>query len=265
MNLPSTPAVPALADRPARRAAARIAAALLAVGIAGCATTGRSPLATWSPSANFDVRRPQMIVLHQTEMRSADAALGVLRDPHRRDPVSAHYLVAANGRVYQLVRDGDRAWHAGASRWAGRADLNSASIGIELDNDGVAPFTDEQMAALLALLADVTSRWNIAHDQVVAHGDVAPTRKVDPGAHFPWAKLAAAGYGLWPRATRGPAPDGFDPWLALRTIGYDLTDPRATSRAYHRRFRGTETDAFDVEDLSILADLQRQVVGVGPR
>jgi N-acetylmuramoyl-L-alanine amidase len=265
MNLPSTPGVAAPTCRAHRRASASIAAAILVAAVAGCATTGRSAVATWAPSPNFDARRPQMIVLHQTEMPSAEAALAALRDPRRRDRVSAHYLVAASGRVYQLVRDGDRAWHAGASRWAGRSDLNSASIGIELDNDGVAPFTDAQIAALLTLLADVTSRWNIAHDQIVAHADVAPTRKVDPGPHFPWARLAAAGYGLWPRKDRGPAPEGFDPWLALRTIGYDLTDPRATSRAYHRRFRATDADAFDAEDLSILADLQRQVVGSGPR
>jgi N-acetylmuramoyl-L-alanine amidase len=243
-----------------------VAAAALATLLAGCAApAGRSPLATWAPSPNHDVRRPQLIVLHQTEMRSADDALVVLRDARRRDPVSAHYLVAADGRIVQLVAEGDRAWHAGASRWGGRADVNSASIGIELDNDGVAPFPDAQIRALLALLADVTARWGIARDQVVAHGDVAPTRKVDPGPHFPWARLAAAGFGTWPRTDRAPAPAGFDPWVALRLFGYDLTDPRAASRAWHRRFRGTESEAFDAEDLSILADLQRQVFGAPPR
>ncbi len=245
-----------------RLAAATVVAAL----VAGCAApAGRSPLAAWSPSPNHDARRPQLIVLHQTEMRSADEALVVLRDPRRRDPVSAHYLIAADGGIRQLVAEGDRAWHAGASRWGGRADLNSASIGIELDNDGVAPFTDAQIRALLTLLADVTSRWGIARDQIVAHGDVAPTRKVDPGPHFPWARLAAAGFGAWPRADRAPAPPGFDPWLALRLVGYDLADPRAASRAWHRHFRGTEEEGFDAEDLAILADLQRQALGAAPR
>lgn len=229
--------------------------------LAGCATPGRSPLATWTSSPNHDVRRPQLVVLHQTEMQSADAALGVLRDARRRDPVSAHYLIGADGRVFQLVDERARAWHAGASRWGGRADLNSASIGIELDNDGVAPFPDVQIRALLALLADVTRRWGIPREQVVAHADVAPTRKVDPGVLFPWARLAAAGFGPWPRADRGPAPPDFDPWLALRAFGYDLADPAAASRAWHRRFRGTEASTFDAEDLSMLADLLRQVPG----
>jgi N-acetylmuramoyl-L-alanine amidase len=194
-------------------------------------------------------------------MQSVEAALRVLRDRHAAAPVSAHYLVAEDGRIFQLVDDGARAWHAGASRWGGRADLNSASIGIELDNDGLEPFPDAQVEALLALLADLSQRHRIARDQVVAHSDVAPTRKVDPSARFPWERLAAAGFGLWPRAERGPAPPDFDPWLALRLIGYDLRDPAAASRAWHRRFRGTDADSFDAEDRSILYDLQQQLLG----
>lgn len=244
-----------------RGAPGAVLACLLAAALAGCATPGRSPLATWAASPNHDVRRPQLVVLHQTEMRSAESALAVLRDPARRDPVSAHYLIGADGRVFQLVDERDRAWHAGASRWGGRADLNSASIGIELDNDGVAPFTDAQIRSLIALLGDVTRRWGIARDQIVAHADVAPTRKVDPGAQFPWARLAAAGFGIWPRTDRDAAPPDFDPWLALRALGYDLADANAASRAWHRRFRGTESATFDAEDLSILADLLRQVPG----
>jgi N-acetylmuramoyl-L-alanine amidase len=229
--------------------------------LAGCAATGRSPLATWTPSANHDERRPQLIVLHQTEMKDAESALRKLRDRRAAARVSAHYLVAADGRIHQLVDDGDRAWHAGASRWHGRADLNSASIGIELDNDGRESFPAVQVDALLALLADLTYRHRIARDQVIAHADVAPSRKVDPSARFPWERLAAAGFGLWPRAEREPAPAEFDPWLALRLIGYDLGDPAAASRAWHRRFRGTEAEAFDAEDRSILHDLQQQLLG----
>lgn len=234
--------------------------ALAALLLGGCATPGRSDLATWTPSANHDPRRAQLIVLHQTEMQSVESALRVLRDRHAAARVSAHYLVAEDGRIFQLVDDGARAWHAGASRWGGRADVNSASIGIELDNDGVEPFPDVQVEALLALLADLSQRHRIARDQVVAHSDVAPTRKVDPSARFPWARLAAAGFGLWPRAERGPAPSDFDPWLALRLIGYDLRDPAAASRAWHRRFRGTEAESFDAEDRSILYDLQQQLL-----
>jgi N-acetylmuramoyl-L-alanine amidase len=207
-----------------------------------------------------------VIVLHQTEMATAEAALARLRDPRATARVSAHYLIGRDGRIYQLVADGERAWHAGASRWGGRGDLNSASIGIELDNDGVAPFPDAQVEALLRLLADLAARHRIARDQVIAHSDVAPTRKVDPSARFPWERLAQAGFGLWPRADPAPAPADFDPWLALRLIGYDLRDRDAAARAWHRRFRGVEDAAFDAADLAILHDLQRQLLdGPGAR
>jgi N-acetylmuramoyl-L-alanine amidase len=258
--------VPARSLPPPRHASASITAcapALLVLAtalLAGCATPGRSPLAEWTPSPNHGVRRAQLVVLHQTEMSSADAALKRLRDARGTARVSSHYLIGADGRIFQLVLDHHRAWHAGASRWGGRADLNSASIGIELDNDGRAPFADAQVDALLRLLADVTTRLRIPRDQIVGHSDVAPTRKTDPGAHFPWERLAAAGYGLWPRAGRGAAPEGFDPWVALGLIGYDVREPAAAARAYRRRFRGEDSGTFDPEDLAILHDLQQQLL-----
>ena len=238
----------------------RFVAVLLLAALAGCVSTGpRNPLAEWRGSPNHDVRRARLIVLHQTEMASAEAALLTLRTRNAHGPVSAHYLIGADGRLYQLVSERARAWHAGASRWGGVGDLNSASIGIELDNDGQSPFPEAQLATLLRLLEDVTTRLSIPRQLVVAHADVAPTRKRDPSVFFPWHRLAAAGFGLWPRDTLEPPPPGFDPWAALRLIGYDLRDPGAARRAFHLHFRASEADEWLPGDAEILSDLQRQL------
>lgn len=238
-------------------------ALLLMATLAACAGAPvRNPIAQWRPSPNHNPRSAQLVVLHQTEMKSAGAALLTLRTRNAQGRVSAHYLIGSDGRLYQLVAEDVRAWHAGASRWAGLEDLNSASIGIELDNDGESPFTEVQIAALLGLLDDVTTRLQIPRHAVVAHGDIAPTRKRDPGALFPWQRLAEAGFGLWPRAQPAPAPAGFDPWLALRLIGYDLRDPAAAVRAFHRHYRGSEGEIWEPGDAGILHDLQRQLMAM---
>ena len=238
-------------------------AALLLALLAGCVSApARNPLASWRPSPNHNARSAQLIVLHQTEMDSAAAALLTLRTRNAQGRVSAHYLIGGDGRLYQLVAEDARAWHAGASRWAGLQDLNSASIGIELDNDGESPFTPAQIASLLRLLDDVTTRLQIPRHAVVAHGDIAPSRKRDPGVLFPWRQLAQAGFGLWPRASPAPAPAGFDPWLAMRLVGYDLRDPGAAVRAFHRHYRGSEGEAWEPGDADILHDLQVQLMAV---
>lgn len=237
----------------------------LLAGLAACSGAPvRNPIAEWRGSPNHDARRAQLVVLHQTEMDSAEAALLTLRTRNESGRVSAHYLVGDDGRLYQLVDESARAWHAGAARWAGIADLNSASIGIELDNDGQSPFTEAQIDALLRLLADVTTRLAIPPHMVVGHADIAPARKRDPGVLFPWQRLAEAGFGLWPREVRATPPPGFDPWAALRLIGYDLRDRQAAVRAFHRRFRGRESDDWLPGDAEILFDLQRQLVEVPP-
>jgi N-acetylmuramoyl-L-alanine amidase len=238
---------------------ARLFAVVAVCLLAACAgTPTRSALADWAASSNHDLRRPTLIVLHHTSMDSAEAALAVLREHRSLRRVSAHYLIAADGRTWQLVSDHARAWHAGAGRWGGIDDLNSASIGIELDNDGRAPFADAQVDALVALLGDLVARHRIDPRQVVGHGDVAPTRKADPHAGFPWARLAAAGYGWWPRDDRAAAPEGFDAWLALAVVGYDLADRKAAVRAYRRHYRGDEAETLDAYDHAILHDLVSQ-------
>ena len=239
---------------PLRNAFSAFALCLL---LAACAQPVRNPLATWVPSPNFNERKPVVIVLHATEQDSVQQSLDTLRSANSGGKVSAHYLIGDDGHVYQLVADRARAWHAGAGRWGGITDLNSASIGIELDNDRGEAFTDAQVSALIVLLQDLTTRLDIPKAQVIAHADMAPTRKRDPGSLFPWKRLFDAGYGLWPAADAPPPPPGFDPWLAMAAIGYPLADRAAAVRAFHRRFRGIDDGedpqaAFDAEDLRIL-------------
>lgn len=214
-----------------------------------------NPLAEWSPSENFDERRPRLIVLHATEMNSAEAALRVLKTENSGGRVSAHYLIAEDGRIFQLVSDSKRAWHAGGGRWRGINDLNSVSLGIELDNDGSEDFAPAQITALKKLLADLCERHAIPRDAIIAHGDMAPTRKRDPSARFPWQELWQAGFGVWYAPALPEPPAGFDAVLALQAFGYDTRDLPAAVKAFTRRFRGEERDVLDDTDRRILYDL----------
>jgi N-acetyl-anhydromuramyl-L-alanine amidase AmpD len=229
--------------------------------LSACAHTSadRNPMATWVASPNWDARQPVLIVLHATEQNSVQQSLDTLRTRNRSGRVSAHYLVGRNGDLYQLVADDARAWHAGAGRWGTIHNVNSASIGIELDNDGEEPFTAAQIETLLRLLDDLCTRLRIRRTQIIAHSDMAPTRKRDPGPQFPWRTLAESGFGLWPDPAHGEPPPGFDPWLALQAIGYPLDDPDATVRAYRRHFRGDEAGQLDTEDQRILYSLVQQL------
>jgi len=230
--------------------------------LAGCTPVPvHNPLARWVASPNHDIRRPVLIVLHATEQRSVQASLDTLRTRNSGGPVSAHYLIGNDGTIYQLVADEQRAWHAGAGRWGTITDVNSASLGIELDNDAQSPYSAAQIDSLLRLLGDLTSRWRIPRTQIIGHEDLAPDRKSDPGALFPWKRLADAGFGLWPHLPLIDPPAGFDPWMALSTIGYPL-DPRgAAVQAFHRHFRGIDGDTWDTQDLRLLYALSRQLNG----
>jgi len=218
-------------------------AVFLLVMMAACAPLprGQGDGAQWLPSPNFDQRRPNFVVLHQTSNNNSATALATLTDPRRR--VSAHYLIGRDGVVMQLVDEAARAWHAGESRWGGMSDLNSASIGIELDNTGEEPFAEPQIAALLVLLDELRARHRIPAANYLAHGDVAPTRKVDPGRLFPWRRLAQQGFGLWCETPPAAAPAGFDALLGLQALGYDTRAPGAARAAFRRHFRGSEGDA----------------------
>lgn len=160
-----------------------------------------------TPSPNFNDRKHDvdMLVLHYTGMETGDAALERMCDP--ASEVSAHYMIRENGDVVQLVGEDKRAWHAGVSQWQGDEDLNSRSIGIEIVNGGhdvpledgiLPPFPKAQIASVIELSKQIIERWNIPQTRIVAHSDIAPDRKKDPGERFPWRILSEAGIGLYP-------------------------------------------------------------------
>jgi N-acetylmuramoyl-L-alanine amidase len=210
-----------------------------------------------APSPNHDDRPDgapvDMLILHYTGMRSGAAAIDRLCDPAAK--VSAHYVVEEDGRVFRLVPEARRAWHAGISHWRGLSGLNARSIGIEVVNPGhehgYRPFAALQMAALFDLCRGILGRHPIPAWNVVGHSDVAPDRKEDPGEFFDWEGLAADGVGLWPR--RAGQDDG-DALCLLRAIGYrtDLPLP-VLLRAFQRHWRPARVDGMaDAETLARL-------------
>jgi N-acetylmuramoyl-L-alanine amidase len=214
------------------------------------------------PSPNFDDRDApvSILVLHYTGMADAASAIQRLSDPEAK--VSCHYLVAEDGRILRMVAEDKRAWHAGQSFWRGATDLNSVSIGIEIVNPGhelgYRPFAEEQIDALIPLVAQIKDRYQITRGNVVGHSDIAPTRKQDPGELFPWARLAKLRLAL-PRPTKNL----MDPhWtdggflLALERFGYDVSDKLAAVVAFQRRFRPELIDGeIDGECRAILLAL----------
>lgn len=243
--------------------------------------TGFKPdslLAEAHPSPNHGERRgmaPDAIILHYTGMASGAAALARLCDP--RSEVSAHYFIDEDGTILQLVPEARRAWHAGQSCWAGETDMNSASIGIEIQNGGhefgATAYPEAQIEALIALCRDIMNRHAITPSRVLAHSDIAPGRKIDPGEYFPWGKLAAAGVGHYV----APHPIGDDVPLApgasdekieelqrmLAAYGYDIgvsgrydKKTETVVAAFQRHFRPARVDGMaDFSTLATLRDL----------
>jgi N-acetylmuramoyl-L-alanine amidase len=214
------------------------------------------------PSPNWDERSlpVSMVVLHYTEMEH-DEALSRLTDPEAK--VSAHYFISEAGEVIRLVDEAKRAWHAGRSYWREHRDVNSASIGIELDHPGHAlgyrAFAEAQIDALLPLLHAIVRRHDIPRANVVGHSDVAPARKIDPGELFPWERLAEGRLCL-PRPSRLDLGDPFDNdgafYLALERFGYDITEGRKAVEAFQRRWRPGRIDGeIDGEVRAILFQL----------
>lgn len=214
-------------------------------------------------SANWNERKLPitMAVLHYTEMKPVESALQRMCDPAIE--VSAHYCITEEGEVIRLVDEDKRAWHAGRSYWREITDVNSASIGIELDHPGHAlgyrGFADAQMEALIPLLGRITRTHDIPRANVVAHSDIAPARKTDPGELFPWDRLAEYGLCL-PRPKRLDLGDPFDNdgafYLALERFGYDIADGRKAVEAFQRRWRPKKIDGIiDGEVRAILFQL----------
>lgn len=217
------------------------------------------------PSPNHDARtsRIDILLLHYTGMQTAEEALARLTDPEAS--VSCHYFVYEDGRIDQLVREARRAWHAGASSWKGATDINARSIGIEIVNPGheygYRDFPDLQIDALIKLCRDIVARHPIRRGRVLAHSDVAPARKKDPGERFPWDRLAAAGVGLWAEPSpidggrtfsandKGPEVEKLQKQLAR--FGYDLKitghyddDTRSILTAFQRHYRPARVDGL---------------------
>ncbi|WP_323027324.1 N-acetylmuramoyl-L-alanine amidase [Gelidibacter japonicus] len=248
----------------------------------------------WVGTTNFSLRRPNIVVIHHTAQNSVDQTLKTFT--LRRTQVSSHYVIGRNGEVYHMLNDLYRAWHAGNGQWGSNTDINSASIGIELDNNGFEAFSPMQMASLLELLEDLKTKYNIPTANFIGHSDIAPTRKNDPNRTFPWKLLALKGFGLWydePIAEFGhdledssmtlevitpelsiavtdsvtttttptPAPVLLDvsPRIALKIIGYDVTDLPAAIKAFKLHFIQTEVDTTLTDyDLKVLNNLYKK-------
>lgn len=149
----------------------------------------------WVGTTNFNMRKPNYVVIHHTAQHSVEQTLKTFTLP--RTSVSAHYVIGRDGEVYHMLNDYLRAWHAGVGKWGSNTDLNSSSIGIELDNNGAEPFPEAQINSLLEVLAVLKKRHGIPAANFIGHSDLAPSRKVDPNPTFPWKKLAEEGFGLW--------------------------------------------------------------------
>ena len=190
------------------------------------------------PSPNFNERtRPiDTILLHYTA-GDLVPSLRRLCDGSGTDRVSAHYVVDRNGTIYRLVDEKKRAWHAGTSQWKGKTDMNSASIGIEIVNLGhlpggkFDPYPEAQIRAVIALCQDIRKRHRIRH--ILGHSDVAIGRKIDPGEHFPWKRLAEAGLGFWTEDLHHPK---LSDRAMLEMIGYDVSDVSRAMTAFQRHF-----------------------------
>lgn len=220
--------------------------------------------ATVIASPNYDLRRPTMIVIHYTSNNEPERSIETLTSPVRK--VSAHYLVDGQGRLYQLVPESQRAWHAGQSYWAGTTDINSTSIGIELDNNGSEPYKDTQINTLIALVRDMQERHRIKPMNVVGHSDVAPGRKVDPGPYFPWAKLAESGIGLWctnPSVTK--IREGVLLNDLLIGLGYDPKIPEQSRQAFRSHYLSDGNGAVSGDDAKALLVAQCLLDQIGSK
>jgi len=213
-----------------------------------------------TPSPNFDDRALPIshVMLHYTGMESGDAALTRMCDADAK--VSAHYMIEEDGRVFRLVDEDKRAWHAGLGCWANITDMNSASIGIEIVNGGhdfgLPDFPDVQIDAVIGLVREILSRRGIPIGNVIGHSDFAPTRKQDPGEKFPWKYLAEAGCAIWPDEAGEPSTNIEGD---LETIGYDLKAGLGdVVAAFQRHFRPADiTGALDDETTRLIRAVAR--------
>ncbi len=242
----------------------------------------------WVGTTNFNLRKPNYVVIHHTAQDSIQQTLTTFTLP--RTQVSSHYVIAKNGEIFHMLNDYYRAWHGGIGKWGNNTDLNSSSLGIEIDNNGKEEFTELQIISLIELLEEIKEKYSIPAENFIGHSDIAPSRKVDPNANFPWKRLAKEGFGLWyddaevkklkleaeffkpnPLAinlnsrlnTRIPfidklvfpevIPAGFNVENALKIIGFDTSDLEAAKSAFKLHFIQKNLDEpFNKYNLKVL-------------
>jgi N-acetylmuramoyl-L-alanine amidase len=206
----------------------------------------------WVGTTNFNMRKPNFVVIHHTAQNSCAQTLSTFTT--KRTQVSAHYVICKDGLIHHMLHDYLRAWHGGVGKWGNNTDLNSSSIGIEIDNNGIDSFSTLQIASLMQLLGHLKRAHGIPTANFIGHSDIAPTRKVDPNVHFPWKQLSDSGYGLWWSDTTGVSvPAEFNHLQGLRIIGYDIRDSVAAISAFKRKF-------LQVDKSSELTEADRKVL-----
>jgi N-acetylmuramoyl-L-alanine amidase len=215
----------------------------------------------WVGTTNFDLRKPNFVIIHHTAQNSCDQTLRTFT--LERTKVSAHYVICKDGTVHHMLNDYMRAWHGGIAKWGNNTDINSSSIGIEIDNNGFEPFEPKQIEGLLNLLSILKNKYKIPEANFIGHGDIAPKRKVDPNINFPWALLAQKGYGVWfdPNPNISLQNNLSIPY-ALALVGYDIKDSGAAILAFKRHFRQDSTATITDADKSVLAQLIQNKLGV---
>ncbi|MDZ4794603.1 MAG: N-acetylmuramoyl-L-alanine amidase [Bacteroidota bacterium] len=216
------------------------------------------PYATdWVGTTNLSMRRPNFVIIHHTAQNSCEQTLETFTVP--RTQVSSHYVICKDGTVHHMLNDLLRAHHAGVSKWGNTTDLNSSSIGIELDNNGFETFSEPQMNTLLVLLERLKKAYSIPVSNFIGHGDIAPTRKNDPNWRFPWKLLSEKGFGNWyDEATNIVLPDHFNHLQALRIIGYDMKDTNAAIIGFKRHWLQDTTKGLNTEQLKVLYQLSKK-------
>ncbi|MES2776330.1 MAG: N-acetylmuramoyl-L-alanine amidase [Bacteroidota bacterium] len=210
--------------------------------------------AEWVGTTNFNMRKPNFVIIHHTAQNSCDQTLKTFTLV--RTQVSSHYVICRDGVVHHMLNDYLRAWHGGAGKWGNNTDINSSSIGIEIDNNGFEPFSEQQINSLLSLLGRLKKDYSIPVANYIGHADIAPGRKNDPSRFFPWQKLSQQGYGIWYDTTNTVLPTDFNAMQALRIIGYDVKRPEYAIQSYKIHFSPKDTTKLIGEpDKKILYDL----------
>jgi N-acetylmuramoyl-L-alanine amidase len=221
-------------------------------------SAGLSYAADWVGTPNMGLRRPNYVIIHHTATNNIGETLHEFTTPGGRE-ASAHYVIGEDGTVYHMLNDLLRSHHAGESKWGNTTDLNSSSIGIELNNNGYQPFTEAQINSLTILLGRLKAAYKIPDANFIGHGDIAPTRKEDPNWRFPWKELSEKGFGLWWNDTTNmKVPENFDYMMALRIVGYDVSVPASAVSAFKRHFMKDPKGGMTPDAIKILYALYRK-------